>query len=227
MSDQNDDNNPNAGGGKPNDDNNGHNGGSNPDFKAQVDAAVQEALKPIKAKLDQAYGARDSALDELKEAKKTIAQFEQKEREAEITRLKEEGKHKEAFEAELRDRDARIAALEESNTRLSRDQQVREALSGVEFRNKKAHELAVKEITAQLVRNEAGEWVHKSGSAVTEFATQFLGEEDNAFLLKAKQSSGGGTGSVKPSSTQKKNILDMSQEEVMKGIQDGSIKPPF
>ena len=68
--------------------------GGSKDIETLVQERLNEALKDVKGKLDKAYGARDEALTKIKE-------YEQKEREAELKRLQEEGKHKEAFDMQL------------------------------------------------------------------------------------------------------------------------------
>ena len=119
-----------------------------------VDKLVKERLldelKPIKEKLNTAFSQRDEAL-------KKIAEFEKEKRDAEIARLKEEGKHKEAFERQLAEERAAREALEKTNLELSRNNDVRVALNGINFRNDKAVEMAFQEIVGALVRNEQGQ----------------------------------------------------------------------
>lgn len=193
-------------------------GNANPDVNDLVKAGIDEALKDIKAKLDKAYGARDEALAKVKT-------FEQKEREAELKRLQEEGKHKEAFEMQLAEERAAREALEKRNTELTRDLEVKNALAGYELRSEKAFDMAYREVTEQLVRNEQGVWVHKSGIPVKEFLKSFAENADNSFLFKAKVSTGGGSSSTKPSSTSSKpkSLFEMSQAEVLQMAREGKL----
>jgi hypothetical protein len=202
-----------------NDNTNTNNNTNTPDVEALVKARVDEALKDIKDKLNKAYGARDEAL-------KKIAEFEQRDREAELKRLQEEGRHKEAFELQLAEERARREALEKQNTELTRDLQVRNALSAQPFRNDNALEMAYREIVGQLVRNEQGVWVHKSGVSIKDYVKTFTDSAENEFLFKPKVSNGAGSGTGKPadtSGTSKKSLFEMTQEEVIKLAQEGKL----
>ncbi len=184
-----------------------------------VQERLEESLKDIKGKLDKAYGARDDVLKEL-------ATYKQKEKEAELQRLQDEGKHKEAYELQLAEIKAEKEALERRNVELTRDRDVQSALSSYQFRNEKAVEMARKEIVGQLIQNESGSWVHKSGISIKDFVKVFSEAEDNSFLFKAKVSNG--TGSSNSSSTNKnsssgKSLFEMSQEEVLKLATEGKL----
>lgn len=190
-----------------------------PDIDAIVKAKLDEALKDIKGKLDKAYGARDEAL-------KKIAEIEQKEREAELKRLQDEGKHKEAYEIQLAQERAAREALEKRNVELTRDIEVRNALATHPFRNENALEMAYKEITGQLVKNENGVWVHTSGASIRDFVKGFAESQDNSFLFKPKVSTGAGSSesSSNPGSTEKKSLFQMSQAEVLKMAREGKLR---
>ena len=190
---------------------------SNPEIQTLVKAAVAEELKDVKAKLDAAYGKRDEALQR-------VAEFEQKERDAEVARLQEEGKHREAFELQLAEMKASRDALVKRNIELTRDIDTRNALAGFSFRNEKAAKMAFEEVTGQLVQNEAGEWVHKSGVTVKDFVKAFAENEDNAFLFKQKQNTGNGSQDPKPPQGGKpKSLFEMSQDEVLKMAAEGKL----
>lgn len=190
---------------------------SDPEIQALVKTAVAEELKEVKAKLDAAYGKRDEALQR-------VAEFEQKERDAEVARLQEEGKHREAFELQLAEMKASRDALVKRNIELTRDIDTRNALAGFSFRNEKAAKMAFEEVTSQLVQNEAGEWVHKSGVTVKDFVKAFAENEDNAFLFKQKQNSGNGSQDPKPPQGGKpKSLFEMSQDEVLKMAAEGKL----
>lgn len=189
------------------------------DIDSIVKAKLDEALKDIKGKLDKAYGARDDAL-------KKIAEIEQKEREAELKRLQDEGKHKEAYEMQLAQERAAREALEKRNVELTRDIEVRNALSTHPFRNENALEMAYKEITGQLVKNENGVWVHTSGANIRDFVKGFAESQDNSFLFKPKVSTGAGSSesSSNPGSSEKKSLFQMSQAEVLKMAREGKLR---
>ena len=184
-----------------------------------VKEKISEALADIKVKLDKAYGARDEALRKLAEA-------EQAKKEAELARLKEEGKVAEALEMQLAEERTKREALERRTIELTRDLELRNTLSAYTFRNDKAIDMAYREIVGQLVQNEHGVWVHKSGVQIKDFVKQFVEDDSNAFLLKPKVSSGSGSSSVKApdtSSNGKKSLFSMSQEEVLKLAREGKL----
>lgn len=190
-----------------------------PELKAMFEKMLDEQLKDIKGKLDKAYGARDDALKQLK-------QKEQAEKEAEIKRLQDEGKVKEALELQLSEERAKIAVLEKRNTELARDNVLKDTLIALNFRNDKAREMAAQEIVGQLVQNEQGVWIHKTGVSIKDFITAFAEDEANSFLFKPKQSSGAGVGSNKSGNpdNKPKSVFEMSQDEVLKRAAEGTLR---
>lgn len=211
-----DDNNTGDSSSNPNPDGNS----SNVNIDKLVQEKVNEALKDIKGKLDKAYGARDEAL-------RKIAEYEQKEREAELKRLQEEGKHKEAFEMQLAEERSRREALEKRNVELTRDIEVRNVLAALPFRNSAALEMAYKEIVGTLVKTEQGAWVHNSGTSIKDYVKSFHDSEDNSFLFKPKASSGSGssgTPSNPPAGSDKASLFSLSQEEVIKRAREGKLR---
>ena len=190
---------------------------TNPEIQAMIKSAVADAVKDAKAKLDAAYAKRDEALQK-------VSEFEQKERDLEIKRLQDAGKEREAFELQLAELKANQETLQKRNLELSRDVDARQALSAFAFRSEKAAKMAFDEVTSQLVQNEKGEWVHKSGVAVKDFVKTFAENEDNAFLFKQKQNSGNGSQNIPPSSnTTKKSLFEMTQDEVLQMAAEGKL----
>ncbi len=189
---------------------------SKEDIERLIQERVAASLKDIKSKLDGAYSARDAAL-------KRIAEFEQKEKEAELARLKEEGKHKEAYELQLAQERARIEALEKRNIELTRDIEVKNALSAFTFKSESASNMAYNSIVSELVQNENGEWIHKTGTSIHDYVKQF--SDQNPFLFEQKISTGPGVTTTKttsPSSTPK-SLFELSQEEVLKLAMEGKL----
>ena len=185
-----------------------------------VQEKLEEALKPIKGKLNESYKARDEAL-------KKLAELEQKQKEEHMKRLEEEGKHKELLELQLAEERAKREAIEKRNTELSRDVKVRASLSNLEFRNQRAVEIAYKEIVGNLIQDENGNWKHASGVSIDEYVQAFAKDEENAFLFKVKANAGGGTSSSQSSSNQsstKKSLFEYSQEEIIKMAQEGKLR---
>jgi hypothetical protein len=186
--------------------------------QALIDAAVKEALKPIKEKLDGAYRARDLAIDAEKEAAKKL-------REAEIAQMKADGLVAEALEAEKSDLAARLSASEERNLRLTRDGDVKDALGAYEFRTPRAQEMAKRDIISELKQDADGNWKHTSGASIEEFVTTFMKLDDNSFLLKPKTSTGLGMRKITPEAPVQKptSLFGRSQADVMNDIAEGKI----
>lgn len=185
-----------------------------------VQEGVDAALKPIKTKLDDAHAKREAAEAKIKE-------FEKKERDEQLRRLTEEGKHKEVFELQLSEEKAARLAAEQRVTNLTRDLEVRNALAGLPFRNDKASLTAQREIVSELIQDEAGNWVHKSGAKIADFIKAFQASEDNSYLFKVKVSTGGGSSTTKigsSDSTEKVSIFARSQDEVLKMAREGKLR---
>jgi hypothetical protein len=189
------------------------------DIAKLVEAKVDEQLKDIKSKLDKAYGSRDEAL-------KRVAEFESAKKAEELKRLQEEGKHKEAYEMQLAEEKAKRTAAEQRNVELTRDIDVRNALSAQPFRNDSAREMAYREVVGQLVQNEQGVWVHKTGATITDYIQNFADNDANSFLFKPKASSGSGSSGVNTSNTSSdsKSLFAMSQDEVLKMAREGKLR---
>jgi hypothetical protein len=185
-----------------------------------VEQRVAEQLQDIKGKLDSAYEIRDEAIKEaakIKEEQKTV----------QINKLEEEGKHKEVYELKLADLEGKLEARNSQITELTRNQAVREAISGLEFRNESASKMAYTEILSDLIQDENGAWIHKSGISIKEFASLYRKDDEKSFLFKPKQSSGVNTGtptSALQSDPSKltKPLSEMSHEELMQSINAGA-----
>lgn len=175
-----------------------------------IEAAVQDRLKQMKDNMDRMVRERDEAL-------KKAAEVEQAQKAAEIERLEAEGKLKEALEMKLAEANAKLKVFEEENTKLNRDNVVNTQLATLEFRNERSRQLAQRDIVEQLVQNENGAWVHKSGSSIQEFIDSYSKNEDNSFLFRVKANSGAGTATPSaPSQTDiPKSLSEMTSEEVL------------
>jgi vacuolar-type H+-ATPase subunit I/STV1 len=185
-----------------------------------VEALVEERLKDIKKKLDKVYEERDAKAKRLEE-------LEALERERERAKLKAEGKIKEAYEAELNELREKNKVLEENVTKLTRDTALRDVLSDLPFRTTKAKELAFKEISGDLVKDETGKWVHKTGVSIEDFVKSFAEDDSNSFLFVVKGNSGGGSTKGKSgdnSDPSTKSLFDLSQAEVLKRAAEGKLR---
>ena len=183
-----------------------------------VEAAIKERLKPIKEKLDKAYEARDQALTQLEE-------FQKQERKREHERLVQEGKEKEALQMQLEDVTKERQKLESQVVSLTRDIEVKEALSKFELQSGRAVELAFKDIISDLVFKD-NTWQHSSGKTVQQAVEDYFSDESNKFLLKQPESSGPGIGSIrsKPASSQPQSLFQLSQKDVLKMAQEGKLR---
>jgi hypothetical protein len=196
--------------------------GSNTDpVQKLVEEKVKEAIKDVKNKLDNAYNARDEALRKLAE----IENFRKQE---EVKRLHEEGKHREALELQLAEERAQKSAYEKRVVELTRDMELRNALTSYSFKNDNAFNMAYKEIVEQLTQDDKGMWKHKSGVPLKDFVRQFAESEENSFLIKPKVSSGGGSqptsrSSNSSNSLEGKSIFSLSQDEVLKMAREGKL----
>jgi len=178
--------------------------------KDDIETIVEERLAKMKSNMDRMASERDEAL-------KLKADLEAKAKEDTISRMKEEGKLQEALEMELADARAKLASFEEQNTKLSRDNVLNQALSGMEFRNDKSRDMARREIVEQLVQNEEGAWVHSTGSDIRDYVEAYAKSEDNSFLFRVKSNSGAGTGNPAgaPSTDVAKSIGQLSTQEIL------------
>lgn len=178
----------------------------------------KDDLAPIKENLNKAYKERDELKKEVADMKKAL-------RDAEIERLKEEGKEKEAFEAQLSDRDAEIENLKSQIVTLTRDNQVRQTLTSYDFKNERAADLAYDSVVKALVQNEKGDWVTKSGKSIADYVKEYSEDEDNAFLFKQVESRGTDTKPAKPATptTTGKKLSDLPQTEVLKMAAEGKL----
>ena len=189
------------------------------DVEKLVQERLDASLKEIKEKLDKAYSSRDEAL-------KKVTEFENEKRQAELKRLQEEGKHKEAYEMQLAEIKVGKEAAEKRVIELTRDMELKSVLGTLNFRNDNALEMAYREIVGQLVQNEQGVWVHKSGVPVKDFVKSFSDTEENAFLFKPKVSSGSGSQGTKTNnpSGEKTSLFNLSQDEVLKRAREGTLR---
>ena len=185
-----------------------------------VQSMVADQLAPMKENLDKAYAARDEALRKADAA-------ESSKKELEIERLREQGKHKEAHEAEIAEERSKRERAEQRALELTRDSDLRTALAAPNpgFRNKNAQNMAFKEIVGDLVQNSDGVWVHKDGSSIDDYVASYVTNEDNAFLLNQKVSSGAGTKPAKTVSVddEKKSVFDRPQSEVLEAAEKGQL----
>lgn len=190
-----------------------------PEMQAKIDALADEKLKDIKAKLDKVH--KDLA-DTRTENAKLLA----KEREAELKALEEAGKFKEAAEMRIADAEARAKAADARVVELTRDGAIKTELMGHDFKNAVARDVAFAEIAKQLVQDEKGDWKTRKGETIAEAVEAMVKDENYAFLIKTKTSTGGGTGTVIPktSDNTKTSLFDRPVNEVLEMARTGKLR---
>jgi hypothetical protein len=195
---------------------------NDPDLlKKMAEKLANEQLADIKKKLDAAYAARDEALTKIEKANA-------EKREKEIKDLEAAGQHKEAFELKEAELKARLKALEDRNTELTRDATLKGILMGYEFRNENAAAMAYKSIVDELVKDEKGNWMHKSGVPIKDFVEVYSKDDANSFLFKAQTSSGAGLPAPKggggaPVTNKTNSLFAKTQAEVLKMAELGQL----
>jgi hypothetical protein len=179
-------------------------------IERRVQEEVTAAKSAFKDKLDEVYKLRDQAVKER-------VTLEEEKRQAEIKRMEDEGKHKEVAELKMAELNARLESLQKENTKLTRDQAVRDAMRGVDFRSDVAAEMAQERILSQLIQDDSGRWTHKSGISIREYVDHFTKDDENGFLLKAKTNSGFGMSNVAGTADTSTNkpITEMNTEELL------------
>lgn len=155
------------------------------DVAKMVQAKVDENLKDIKEKLDKAYQARD-------EAARKAAELEEQRRLENVKRLEDEGKHTEVAQLKISHMEGQLKAAQARITELTRDAAVDAAIGGLSFQSPAAAKAARREIVDQLVCNDEGVWLHKTGVSIKDAVSAFEKQEENAFLFKPKTTTGSG-----------------------------------
>ena len=185
-----------------------------------IQKQIQEALDPIKSKLDGAFDERDKALKDAKEASEKVTS-------AKAEALESQGKADEATQLRLEAVQEQLKELQESNTKLSRDNMVRDAIKGLDFASDRAADLAYKSIVGELKQDDSGNWVHNSGQTMTDFVKEYSDDEGNSFLFKVKKNSGTGTqpsdSSDTPNPHEGKKLSELTEAEVLKLASEGKL----
>jgi len=175
-----------------------------------IEQEVSNRLAKMKSNVDRMAKERDEAL-------KKAAEIEQQQKQETMKRLEEEGKLQELSEMKIADLEAKLKVYEEENTKLNRDSVVNSLLGSLDFRNDRSRQLAYRDIVEQLVQNDNGSWVHKSGTTIQDFITAYSDNEDNSFLFRVKANSGAGTATPAgvSNTNEKKALSEMSTQEVL------------
>lgn len=201
----------------PQEPNTSNDNGNKDDLEKIIQERVAAELADIKGKLDKAYEQRDEAV-------RKAVNYEEEKKQQEIKRLEEEGKIKEASDMRIAELQEKLSLMEKKNTELTRDSVVRDALKGLEFRNETAADFAYRDVVSQLVQNENGQWVHRTGASIKDFIETFRKDENKDFLFKPKQSSGTGGTPPKPTGgfDTNKPLSEMTLEEQLAAAESGA-----
>jgi len=175
-----------------------------------IEKIVEERLAKMKSNMDRMAKERDEAL-------KLKAEIEQAKKEADMERLREEGKLQELAEMKAADLEAKLKVMEEENIKLKRDNVLNDALGALEFRNDRSRAMARQDIVGDLVQDEQGQWVHKSGQSIADYVLAYSKDDDNSFLFRVKSNSGAGTATAAgtPDTTTTKSIGELTTSEIL------------
>lgn len=189
--------------------------------KALFQSMVDDQLAQMKENMNKMAKERD-------EARKAAAKLKEEERQREIQAMEEAGKHTEAYEAKIADMQAKMESLEKQNITLTRDQALDKALSNIEgkqFRSPRSREIAFREIQSQLVRNDDGGWVHRSGVSMEDYVKAFSRDEDYEFLFKPPENRGAGaqTKTGFDGTGKKKSVKGMTPQEAIQAAAAGQL----
>lgn len=186
------------------------------EIKAQVDAQVELQLAEIKKKLDAAYGARDEAV-------RTATQLQEQAKQKEIQALTDAGKTTEAMQLKLTAAEERLRLQQEQLTAYQRDAIVKEALGGLKFRNDRSREMAYRDVVGQLVQNQEGQWVHKTGIDIKSYVAAFAKDSENEFLFEPKANSGAGSQGGSGVPKLNKKVSEMTTNELLEAATSGKL----
>lgn len=192
---------------------------SSDEYQEIIDRVVEERLQKMKSNVDKAY-------KKAEELARENTRLKEQQQEAKRKQLEDEGKHLEAANLRLSEFEEKNAILTEKLTALTRDRELDKHLSGLEFRNEFAKETAFKTIVSELVQDNDGMWVHKSGAPIGDYIKSFVKDPDKDFLFKPKDNSGTGTSAKNQSSTnagRPKSLSGLSTEEMLKLAAEGKL----
>jgi len=188
------------------------------EHQALLKQMVADELKQMKANVDKAY----KKLDELtRENTRLKSDAQDKQRK----QLEDEGKHFEAAKLKLTEQEETIKILNERLTTITRDRELDRSLGSLDFRNDFARETAFKTILPDLVQDNDGVWVHKSGASIDDYLKAFAKDPNKDFLFKPKENSGAGSTTNKSSTTlaRPKKLTGLSTEELLKLAETGKL----
>jgi hypothetical protein len=188
------------------------------EHQALLKQMVAEELKPMKANVDKAYKKAEEMARENARLKSEVQEKQRKQ-------LEDEGKHYEAAKLKVAELEEREKILQEKLTAITRDRELEKHLSSLDFRNDFARETAFKTILPELVQDEDGSWVHRSGASINDYLKAFAKDPQKDFLFKPKENSGAGSNSNKNSASvsRPKTLSGMTTEELLALADSGKL----
>jgi hypothetical protein len=216
--DQNEDEDLNAGTNDGDDDDQQSHGTKQKEHEALIEQQVNERLAKMKKSVDGAYTKMDALVKENTRLKEAAQANERK-------KLESEGKHVEAAKLQITELAEKNSILQERLLGLTRDRELEKSLTGLEFRNDFAKQTAFDTLVRDLVQDDDGSWVHKSGSSVKDYIKTFAKDPNWDFLFKPKENTGTGTPTTKTTSTgtRPKSLAGMTTEELLAAAAAGKL----
>jgi hypothetical protein len=188
------------------------------EHQALLKQLVAEELKQMKANVDKAY---KKAEEMTRENARLKAEAQEKQRK----QLEDEGKHYEASKLKNAELEETNRILTDKLTTLTRDRELERHLGSLDFRNDFARETTFKTILPELVQDDDGSWVHKSGASIGDYLKAFAKDPNKDFLFKPKENSGAGSNSNKSSASagRPKKLDGLSTEELLSLAESGKL----
>lgn len=181
-----------------------------PEVQELINKAVADSVQKLKGSLDNLDAGKKAAEAALAAANKKI-------HEQEVAALEAAGKLSEAAELKAKELADQLANANSKIVSLTRDNALRSALSGLDFRSPKTSSVAFNDIVSGLTQNGEGNWVDATGRSITDIVTAYGANEENAFLFKPKPSSGTGTPPISgvPPKDAPTSVFEMKQADVI------------
>jgi hypothetical protein len=188
------------------------------EHQALLKQLVADELKQMKTNVDKAYKKMDELTRENTRLKEDAQSKQRKQ-------LEDEGKHFEAAKLTIAELQEREKILNEKLTSITRDRELDRHLASFDFRNDFARETAFKTILPELVQDEDGSWVHKSGASINDYLKAFAKDPNKDFLFKPKENSGAGSNSNKSSAStaRPKKLSGLTTEELLQLADSGKL----
>jgi hypothetical protein len=187
-----------------------------------LEKLVAEKLKGMKSNVDKAYKQAETLAKEN-------ARLKAEQQENARKKLEDEGKHLEAEKLRRVELEETVKVLNERLVAFTRDKEVDREISSLPFKSEYAKEMAFKSIVEELVQDDDGAWVHKSGASLKDYVKTFAKDPIKEFLFKPKENQGAGQGGFKGTAQggKPKDLSKMTSAELLEAAQKGLLGNPF